>query len=68
MSELEIYKGMVKKMKDEKLNELIQWLEKNIKNLKRQSADNIYMEGFKQGMIKNGELILGKARNLLDES
>lgn len=54
-------------MSDEKLKELIQWLEVNIKNLKRQSADNIYMEGVKQGMIKNGELILGKARSLLDE-
>lgn len=54
-------------MNDEKLKELIQWLEINIKELKRQSVDNIYMEGVKQGMIKNGELILGKARDLLDE-
>ena len=54
-------------MSDEKLKQLIQWLEVNIKELKRQSADNIYMAGVKQGMIKNGELILGKARSLLDE-
>ena len=54
-------------MSDEKLKQLIQWLEVNIKNLKKQKSDNIYMEGVKQGMIKNGELILGKARSLLDE-
>ena len=54
-------------MKDEKLKALIQWLEINIKNLKKQKADNLYMEGVKQGMLKNGELILGKARELLDE-
>lgn len=54
-------------MSDEKLKQLIQWLEVNIKELKRQSADNIYMEGVKQGMIKNGELILGKVRSLLDD-
>ena len=67
MSEVDIYKGIVKKMKDEKLNELIQWLEINLKNLKRQKADNLYMEGVKNGMVKNGELILAKARDLLDE-
>lgn len=54
-------------MNDEKIRKLIQWLEINIKNLKKQKADNLYMEGVKRGMIKNGELILGKARSLLNE-
>ena len=54
-------------MQNEKLKELIQWLEVNIKNLKRQKANNLYMEGVKQGMIKNDDLILGKVRDLLDK-
>ena len=51
----------------ERLKELIQWLEVNIKNLKRQKANNLYMEGVKQGMIKNADLILRKVRDLLDK-
>ena len=51
----------------ERLKELIQWLEVNIKNLKRQKANNLYMEGVKQGMIKNADLILAKVRDLLDK-
>ena len=54
-------------MQNEKLKELIQWLEVNIKNLKRQKANNLYMEGVKQGMIKNADLILCKVRDLLDK-
>lgn len=53
--------------KDNIIKELIQWLEVNIKNLKRQKANNLYMEGVKQGMIKNADLILGKVRDLLDK-
>lgn len=52
---------------DTKNLELIQWLEVNIENLKRQKANNLYMEGVKQGMIKNADLILGKVRDLLDK-
>ena len=52
-------------MDNYKLKQLIQWMEVNIKNLKKQRADNLYMEGVKQGMIKNGELILARAKELL---
>ena len=55
------------RLKEDKLKQLIQWLEINIKNLERQKADNIYMDGVKRGMIINGNLILSKARELLDE-
>lgn len=55
------------RLKEDKLKQLIQWLEINIKKLERQKADNLYMEGVKRGMIKSGNLILGKARELLDE-
>ncbi len=54
-------------MDNYKLKQLIQWMEVNIKNLKKQRADNLYMEGVKQGMIKNGELILARAKELLGE-
>ena len=54
-------------MNDYKLKQLIQWMEVNIKNLKKERADNLYMEGVKQGMIKNGELILARAKELLGE-
>ena len=55
-------------MDNYKLKQLIQWMEVNIKNLKKQRADNLYMEGVKQGMIKNGELILARAKELLGET
>lgn len=54
-------------MSDNKLKELIQWLEINIKGLKKESANSIYTKGVKIGMIKNGELILNKAKDLLNE-
>jgi len=72
MSKNIMYKNIADKMKKAnedkiKIKELEQWLEVNIKNLKRQKADNLYMEGVKKGMIKSGEVILGKVRELLDE-